>query len=412
MPVFAETRRVAVGSDSLPPTKADRLAGLILDLIDEQPIEIGKRLPSVRTLALRYGTSVPTVQNAMRLLEGRGIVRCEARRGAFVARRPRSVPPTPPRIRQVGVVQYFAGRDDTQICEQFDSWWARINHGIDVGLRLRGYQTVSLPLFYEMPHAIERFVETVEQWRGHLAGIISLNRPDVLEAIEHVRLPRVTINSWHAYDTEDFVTAANRDAHARFARGLANMNIRRVLLTIGGLTESTSELDRLLGLTQGFAEAGAPLDTLAVEQMGIPALEAHRAAECMSAYLDRGGALPRVIVTGGDDMAYGIIHALNERGIGVPEQVGVVGGTGYRDEQFGVMPLTVIAQPMAEMGIAAADMLVNIIESGCRHLPPRYVPSRIICRASFPMPSDIRQQLEAEYDDDVARYRASAQAFV
>jgi DNA-binding LacI/PurR family transcriptional regulator len=401
-----------VVSEPSPPTKADQVAGRILELIDEHPVEVGKRLPSVRTLATRYAASVPTVQNAMRLLEGRGIVRCESRRGAFVLRRPRFAAPAQPRTKQVGVVQCFHGREESAVVDQFDSWWARIKHAMDAQLQLHGYQTVSLPIFLEVPDSVDRFVATVNQWRDHLAGIISTPRPMYLDAVDHHDLPLVTVNALRPHDTSNFVTAANRDAHARFARALVRMGIKRVTLAVGDLKRSTSELDRLLGLTQGFAEAGAPLNMLDVTTLTPESInEPELAARKINTYLDQLSELPEVIVASGDDMAYGIIHGLTERGLRVPKDIGVVGGTGYRDEMFGVMPLTVIAQPMAEIGSAAADMLVQIIESGNRHLPPRFVPSRAIVRKSFLIPDDIRRQLDDEYDASVAQYRQSVEAF-
>ncbi|MGN7764181.1 LacI family DNA-binding transcriptional regulator [Paenibacillus sp. 22594] len=71
------------------------------------------------------------------------------------------------------------------------------------------------------------------------------------------------------------------------------------------------------------------------------------------------GKLPTAVFTGDDNIALGVINALMEAGVRVPEEVAVVG---YDDHYIAsqLRPhLTTLRQPADKIGIAAADMLLK-----------------------------------------------------
>ncbi|MEV0290524.1 MULTISPECIES: FadR/GntR family transcriptional regulator [unclassified Kribbella] len=73
---------------SAPPRLSDTIAGRIRDFIINQDLQEGTRLPSERTLAERFGTSRPTVSQAIRTLSLMGLVESRRGSGAYVLRRP------------------------------------------------------------------------------------------------------------------------------------------------------------------------------------------------------------------------------------------------------------------------------------------------------------------------------------
>ncbi|OKP81909.1 LacI family transcriptional regulator [Paenibacillus helianthi] len=71
------------------------------------------------------------------------------------------------------------------------------------------------------------------------------------------------------------------------------------------------------------------------------------------------GKLPTAVFTGDDNIALGVINALMEAGVRVPQEVAVVG---YDDHYIAsqLRPhLTTLRQPADKIGIAAADMLLK-----------------------------------------------------
>ncbi|MEI0736376.1 LacI family DNA-binding transcriptional regulator [Paenibacillus sp. JTLBN-2024] len=73
----------------------------------------------------------------------------------------------------------------------------------------------------------------------------------------------------------------------------------------------------------------------------------------------REGQLPSAVFAGDDNIALGVVNALMEEGIRVPDQVAVVG---YDDQQISSQlhpHLTTVRQPADRIGLAAADMLLK-----------------------------------------------------
>ncbi|MCD6449638.1 MAG: LacI family DNA-binding transcriptional regulator [Thermotogaceae bacterium] len=92
--------------------------------------------------------------------------------------------------------------------------------------------------------------------------------------------------------------------------------------------------------------------------------------------------IPDVIIGGNDLIAYGVIDALEEMGLDVPDDVGV---TGFDDILFSKHykpSLTTVRQPMYEMGKKAAQMLIALIEKGVNKIKGYVLPTEVVIRNS------------------------------
>jgi DNA-binding LacI/PurR family transcriptional regulator len=84
------------------------------------------------------------------------------------------------------------------------------------------------------------------------------------------------------------------------------------------------------------------------------------------------GALPDAIFAANDMMAIGLLRALHEAGVRVPQDVAVVGFDNTLGSAFLVPPLTTVSQPFEELGRTALEQLVAHLESGRRgHAQPQ-----------------------------------------
>ena len=80
-----------------------------------------------------------------------------------------------------------------------------------------------------------------------------------------------------------------------------------------------------------------------------------------------------------DMMTYAAINALKKQGRSVPEDVSVVGYDDSFIAEIHDVPLTMIRQPLYEMGSAAGRMLIDIVD-GKREQPSveEYVPELVV----------------------------------
>ena len=92
-------------------------------------------------------------------------------------------------------------------------------------------------------------------------------------------------------------------------------------------------------------------DMLSGEYFSIKAYEVTRA------WLPQANV--EVIVCANDDMAFGVLHALEESGVNVPEDMAVTGFDDLETSQHCLPPLTSVRQPLFEMGVRAAQTMLE-----------------------------------------------------
>lgn len=137
--------------------------------------------------------------------------------------------------------------------------------------------------------------------------------------------------------TVDNVAGGRLAAEAMLKRGLTR------LAFLGGAATDSSSIDRAAGFTERLAAVG--LQPLAVEFAGDYSHEHGRSG--LHALLDRHR--PQAVFCGDDILALGALDACRERGLAVPQDIGIVG---FDDMPLAAWPgyrLTTIRQPMAEM---------------------------------------------------------------
>jgi len=81
-------------------------------------------------------------------------------------------------------------------------------------------------------------------------------------------------------------------------------------------------------------------------------------------------------------MAFGVMSALHERGLGVPEDCAVVGCDDIPMAAHAIPPLTTVHIPFYETGETAVRLLLDVI-AGRSDRPKRVLlPVRLVCRGS------------------------------
>ena len=99
-----------------------------------------------------------------------------------------------------------------------------------------------------------------------------------------------------------------------------------------------------------------------------------------------------------DISAMGAIRALRESGVGVPEDVSVVGFDDIQSAAFQNPGLTTVRQPLREMGRAAAEILVKRINRPGSELHDTHTlePELVIRETTGPAPAGRRDPAKAK----------------
>jgi DNA-binding LacI/PurR family transcriptional regulator len=131
---------------------------------------------------------------------------------------------------------------------------------------------------------------------------------------------------------------------------------------VGGDMRHKVSLERRDGYITAMQAHGAAVSSDMILNADFTVESSYRV---MREHLSSGrGALPDAFYCGSDNTAYGVMMALEDAGLRVPEDVMLVG---FDDDQpprvnRPLKGLTTLSQPLEEMGVSALDILVKDIE--------------------------------------------------
>ena len=184
-------------------------------------------------------------------------------------------------------------------------------------------------------------------------------------------LPVVLIDRF-ADGALDQIGSENVEPTAQLVDHLAACGHARIGMVVGSPQLSTT-LERLAGYELGLERNG-----MAFEPALIASGESRRAAaaEATRRLLDLD-APPTALISANNAMTIGVLEALQGRGLKVPGDLALVAFDDFEWAEFFSPRLTVIAQPVAELGEQAVALLLSRLED------PTLEPRTIRLPATF-----------------------------
>ncbi len=196
------------------------------------------------------------------------------------------------------------------------------------------------------------------------------------------RLPVVVVAGDPTELAADVVTADNRSGSAALVTHLVEEHGRRRLFHVDGPPSAPDAKERRIALNQ--VVASHPGITLVGSHCGRFSVQSgEEAGEKILA--DRAN-LPDAVVCANDQMAIGVLQALNRGGVGVPEQLSV---TGFDDIFPGSLfepSLTTVHQPMRMLGERACARLLDRIARPDLPTQVELLPTELVLRKSCGCP--------------------------
>lgn len=163
----------------------------------------------------------------------------------------------------------------------------------------------------------------------------------------------------------------------RLAASFLHKHGHRQIAVISGPQSQNDAVTRLRGILDEFGRLGIAVPNDSIVEGDFQEFGGFQA---MTTLLDRGRRFSAVIACN-DQMAYGANLALFRAGFRVPDDVSLLGFDNLKHSAFTLPPLTTVSQSSYEIGVVAAERLLELI-SGKVLSDPSEVEVRVITRES------------------------------
>ena len=172
------------------------------------------------------------------------------------------------------------------------------------------------------------------------------------------------------------VTCDNRAGGARVADYLIDRGFTR-LAYVAGDPQATTNVDRW----RGFADRCAARGVAAPQHIEAGRFS-HDAGLAAGLRLLAGAEVPQAVFAANDVLALGVIDAVRDAGVAVPEALSVIGFDDIDMAGWASYALTTYRQPVAEM-VSATATLIERLAAGAVHAPEAVaLPGEIVERRS------------------------------
>jgi LacI family transcriptional regulator len=165
---------------------------------------------------------------------------------------------------------------------------------------------------------------------------------------------------------------------------LIELGHRRITF-VGGPLTTRQVADRLAGARSAARTGGLDEGMIRlIETSGLHVAAGREAGQSI-AEMDEGSR-PTAVFCANDLIALGVLQEMTRRGLGVPDDLAIVG---YDDIDFAAaaaVPLTSVAQPRVQLGKAAAELLIDEVASPetHRHRQVVFQPDLVIRESTHP----------------------------
>lgn len=327
---------------------------------------------SQRNLISRYGVSFSTVERALGVLCDEGLLCCSHGKGTFI--------------------RDHTGRQET---------------GISVYLPLRGAKTNVTGSYYSggIFNGIERFLSSIGasltllplddfEKLGSAAllreqsGMIFIfawdGQRDTVEALRASGLPLVVIGNYSSVDASVPVVDGDNEGGVRLMTDYLVQRGHCRIAYIYSEMNTVHEADRLRTFKGAMGDFGLPVVPEWCLAIGSGLTDEKRSA--LSRIFRAGDRPTAIAFSSFYSVTMSVMSELRQMGLKLPDDVSVIG---FDDPEWAVHndpPLTVIRQPLEEVGRCAAQKLVSLINGKVvvrRELLPMKVVERdsvIACR--------------------------------
>lgn len=175
----------------------------------------------------------------------------------------------------------------------------------------------------------------------------------------------------NSIDVDNFEGAYKATSH------LIKLGYRKIAAILGRMNIQES-LDRRKGFMRAFQDAGLQAPEERIVSGDYSEATGYETVKKWIA----GNSCPEAVFCGSDAIAAGVLLALYEADIKVPDEFAVVGFDDVPTSQYTCPPLTTIRQPIYQKGVQAVNIIIDHIEGKRSEVVHSRLPSELIVRDS------------------------------
>jgi LacI family transcriptional regulator len=254
-----------------------------------------------------------------------------------------------------------------------DPYFPRLAEGIAQACN-QHHHTFSLFVEYEPETLFRRITR-----RGFLAGVIvqveGQDNPLIPKLVGQSDLPVVVVGRPPSGTHVSYLDVDNVGGASQAVTHLIQLGHRRIG-TLTGPMISGSGQDRLTGYRQALREHGIEVDEALIVEGDYTEDGGYRNTPAVMAQK------PSALFVGSDSMARGVIHALKEMNLSVPQDVAIVSFDDLPPATIASPLLTTIRQPIKRIGMQAIETLLDMIENGTEPVRITNLPTELVIRES------------------------------
>jgi LacI family transcriptional regulator len=197
------------------------------------------------------------------------------------------------------------------------------------------------------------------------------------ESLTSWNIPVVAVDRIPKGIKVDLVSTNHREGAREAINHLISHGYKDIALINGPHSFSVGQ-ERFMGYQEAIKSAGIHLRDAFVIQSDFRQAGGHKAMK----HLLNLSRPPRAVMVGNNLMTLGALQAIHESGIRVPEEIAIVGFDDMPWASSLRPPLTAVAQPVEELGQAAANMLLERLNNPNQLVRQIILPPHLVVRTS------------------------------
>lgn len=247
-----------------------------------------------------------------------------------------------------------------------DSFYVEVLQGVEEASRDAGYSVI-VSTSRGSPEEEAAVIEALRDRRIDGLLAVPVCHPSSADAYRRLarEIPVVFVDRWPEGVDIPRVAVDHRKGAALAVRHLIELGHTRIAFVRGPEWPASSIRERLEGYEQTLASHRLPFREVIEVHSSLFAQKQGAYQAVLQALGGRPPSMrPTALFVTNDNLAAGVLRALRELRLHVPQEVSVVGFDDDEIAEFLEVPLTTVAQPRRELGRRATELFLRLREGG------------------------------------------------